>query len=173
MVELLPKTANMFIFNVVAYFMPHLRREAGRFFFYSLVTFITTLNMSCLYRTLASITRTVDQAMVPTSVLSLGMMIYTGFVIPIPYLPDWSRWMNYINPMAYAFEALMISEFEGRQFPCGQFVPSGPGYDRLPSTTRICNAIGALPGTSSVNGETYLDKAYDYKASHKWRSVQS
>lgn len=38
------------------------------------------------------------------------LLIFTGFVLPIPNMPPWFRWFNYINPIAYAFESLMINE---------------------------------------------------------------
>ena len=48
--------------------------------------------------------------MVPAAVLILGLVMFTGFVIPIDYMLGWSRWMNYIDPVAYAFESLMVNE---------------------------------------------------------------
>ncbi|KAG4262351.1 multidrug resistance protein CDR1 [Fusarium proliferatum] len=117
-IDLPYKTVNMIIFNLLIYFMAHLRRDAGHFFFFCLTSYLTTLVMSCIYRTLACVTRTTHQAMIPVSILSLGLMIYTGFTMPTDYMLGWSRWMNYINPLAYAFEALMASEFHNRKFAC-------------------------------------------------------
>lgn len=37
-------------------------------------------------------------------------VIHTGFVLPIPSMHLWFRWFGYINPVAYAFESLMINE---------------------------------------------------------------
>jgi ABC-type multidrug transport system permease subunit len=48
--------------------------------------------------------------MAPASVFSLALVIYTGFAIPIRYMRPWLRWLNYLNPVGYAFEALMINE---------------------------------------------------------------
>ena len=48
--------------------------------------------------------------MAPASVFSLALVIYTGFTIPIKYMHPWFRWINYLNPVGYAFEALMINE---------------------------------------------------------------
>ncbi|KAH7141746.1 ABC-2 type transporter-domain-containing protein, partial [Dactylonectria macrodidyma] len=165
------KIINMFIFNILVYFMANLRREAGNFFFFCLTTFLVTLVMSSIYRTLACLTRTSHQAMVPASLLSLGLMIYTGFTIPTDYMLGWSRWMNYINPLAYAFEALMVNEFHGREFPCLQMVPQGPGYDTLPPESRICAVVGAEPGSSLVNGDRYINMSFDYYNVHKWRNI--
>lgn len=90
--------------------MSNLRREPGAFFFFLLVSYLTVLTMSGIFRTTAAISRTLSQAMVPSTMLLLGLVMYTGFVIPVDYMPGWSRWINYIDPVAYAFEALMINE---------------------------------------------------------------
>ncbi|CAM6002881.1 unnamed protein product [Sphagnum balticum] len=38
----------------------------------------------------------------------------------------WCRWLNYLDPLAYAFESLMVNEFHNRKFKCDQYVP---GHD--------------------------------------------
>jgi len=159
----------MIIFNLLIYFMAHLRRDAGHFFFFCLTSYLTTLVMSCIYRTLACVTRTTHQAMIPVSIISLGLMIYTGFTMPTDYMLGWSRWMNYINPLAYAFEALMASEFHNRKFACEGMVPQGPGYDGLPANSRICSVVGAEPGSSMVDGDRYINMSFKYYNSNKWR----
>ncbi|KAH6988170.1 ABC-2 type transporter-domain-containing protein [Ilyonectria sp. MPI-CAGE-AT-0026] len=170
-IDLPYKTLNMFLFNIIIYFMAGLRKDTGAFFFFCLTTYVITLVMSALYRTLASVTRTSAQAMVPSSLLTMGVMIYTGFTIPTKYMPGWSRWMNYINPLAYAFEALMANEFSGRQFPCAQIVPAGPGYEVLPVDSTICSTVGALPGTTTVDGDRYLALSFEYYNKNKWRDI--
>lgn len=161
----------MFIFNIVIYFMAHLRREAGSFFFFCLTTLLTTLVQSAVFRTLACITRTSDQAMIPSAILGLGLMIYTGFTMPTEYMLGWSRWMAYINPLAYGFEALMANEFHNREFLCASMVPSGQGYAGLPPASQICSVVGADAGSAIVNGDNYINLAFDYWNSHKWRLV--
>lgn len=170
-IDLPYKTVNMIIFNLLIYFMAHLRREAGNFFFFCLTSFLTTLVMSCIYRTLACVTRTTHQAMIPVSILSLGMMIYTGFTMPTDYMLGWSRWMNYINPLAYAFEALMANEFHNRQFPCATMVPQGPGYENLPADSHVCSVVGAMPGSPMVDGDRFINESYKYYNENKWRYV--
>ncbi|KAL3491060.1 ABC-2 type transporter-domain-containing protein [Aspergillus germanicus] len=165
------KTVNMIVFNLVIYFMSNLRREAGAFFFFCLTTYILTLVMSCLYRWLASITRAAYQAMVPSAILSLGLIMYTGYTIPVEYLPGWSRWMNYVNPFAYAFEALMANEFHGRVFPCAEIVPRGDGYEDLPGESRVCAAVGAIQGSTIVSGDRYIASTFGYYNKNKWRDV--
>lgn len=168
-IDLPYKTVNMFVFNLMIYFMANLRRDAGSFFFFCLATYLTTLVMSCIFRILASVTRTSAQAMVPAALISLGLMIYTGFAVPPNAMPGWSRWMGYINPMAYAFESLMANEFHNRQFPCATMVPMGPGYEDAAITSQVCSALGAVAGTNMVEGDAYIGLSFEYYNANKWR----
>ncbi|KLT39406.1 putative xenobiotic-transporting ATPase [Cutaneotrichosporon oleaginosum] len=166
------KICNAIIFNITLYFMTNLRREVGPFFYFFLVSFLLTLTMSMMFRSIASLSRSLTQALAPAAVLILGLVIYTGFALPISYMPGWSRWMNYLDPIAYGFESLMINEFHGRTFECSQWVPMGPGYP-APGTSEsvVCSSVGAQPGQPGVNGDDYLWIAYRYTHAHKWRNV--
>ena len=75
--------------------------------------------------------------MAPAAVLILALIIYTGFTVPIRDMHPWFRWINYIDPVAYAFEALMINEFHDRQFVCSTFIPEGPGYANVTPEQRV------------------------------------
>jgi len=167
------KILNCIVFNLILYFMTNLRREPGAFFFFLLLSFVTVLVMSMIFRTIASGSRTLSQAMVPAAILILDLVIFTGFVIPIAYMPDWCRWLNYVDPLAYAFESFMVNEFSGREFQCNQFVPSNqvPGYENISDQFRACSAVGSVPGQPFVSGDTYIGSAYQYAASHKWRNI--
>lgn len=164
------KVCNAILFNLVIYFMTNLRREVGPFFYFFFVSFILTLTMSMMFRSIASLSRSLTQALAPAAVIILGLVIYTGFAIPTTYMPGWSRWINYINPIAYGFESLMVNEFHGREFACAQFVPAGPGFPSSGPNV-VCSSVGSQPGMSTVNGDAYINIAYNYYHSHKWRNV--
>ena len=97
----------------------------------------------------------------------------------------WARWINYLDPIACTgctdasidpllniiadgFEALIVNEFDGRQFPCVSFVPSGPSYTDVAS--QICSVVGAEPGQTSVSGRAYINQFYQYFHGHLWRN---
>jgi ATP-binding cassette subfamily G (WHITE) protein 2 (PDR) len=126
--------------------------------------------MSMFFRTVAATSRTLVQALTPAAVIILGLVMYTGFAIPTTYMLGWSRWINYINPIAYAFEALMINEFNNREFACSAFVPQGPQYANVPADSRICSTLGATPGSNVVQGSAYIIQSYAYYPSHRWRN---
>lgn len=165
------KVLNNITFNLVIYFMTNLRREPGNFFFFLLVSFLTTLAMSMFFRTIASVSRSLAQAMTPAAVLILALVIYTGFAVPIPYMHGWSRWINYMDPVAYSFESLMVNEFWGRNFTCSTYVPSGPGYVGISALEHVCDAVGSVAGSATVQGSVFISTSYLYEHSHKWRNV--
>ncbi|KAG9986496.1 pleiotropic drug resistance protein, ABC superfamily, partial [Aureobasidium melanogenum] len=160
------KIMNAIIFNLTLYFMTNLRRAPGPFFFFLLVSFFLTLTMSMLFRTIASVSRTLSQAMAPAAILILAIVIFTGFTIPTRYMLGWSRWINYLDPVAYGFEALMINEFHDRNFPCSAPVPLYGTYDQ---GTQVCNVVGAVAGQNFVSGDAYINSSFQYYHSHKWR----
>ncbi|CAK7202027.1 Multidrug resistance protein [Sporothrix eucalyptigena] len=166
------KITNCITFNLGIYFMTNLRREPGPFFFYLLISFVTVLAMSMIFRTIASASRTLSQAMVPAALIILGLVVFTGFVIPIDYMLGWCRWMNYLDPLAYAFESLMVNEFSGRQFLCDTYVPSSsvPGYENVSGLNRVCSAVGSVTGQPYVDGDAYLNTSLKYYAAHRWRN---
>lgn len=157
-------------FNITFYFMTNLRREPGRFFFYWLTCFLCTLVMSHIFRFLAAIGSSLELTMTPATAVLFAMIMFTGFAIRIPNMLGWSRWINYINPLAYVFENIMSNEFSNREFDCSVYIPNGSGYDNVSEFSRICNAVGSKPGSTIVNGSDYIGLSFQYYDSHKWRN---
>ena len=157
-------------FNIVFYFMVNFRRDAGRFFFYWLMCIMCTLVMSHMFRSIGAVSNSIAEAMTPATVILLAMIIFTGFVIPTPKMLGWSRWINYINPVGYVFESLMVNEFHNRDFSCAEFVPSGANYQNARNANRVCSAVGSIPGSDVVDGTDYLKLSYEYYNAHKWRN---
>lgn len=163
------KVLNTFCFNLTLYLMANLRREAGPIFFFLLVAFLSTMVTSSLFRTIASVSRTMSQAMVPAALLVLGLIMYTGFTMPTMYMPGWSRWMVYINPLSYAFESLMINEFHDRNFACSVIIPSGLDYSAVGINNRACAEVGNRLGSTTIQGDIYINDKFQYYHSNKWR----
>ncbi|KAF4968353.1 hypothetical protein FSARC_4299 [Fusarium sarcochroum] len=124
------KIVNALCINVTVYFMCNLRREASPFFFFFLLSFLITLNMSMLFRFMGPVTKTVSQALAPSAIM-LGLDGYAGS-IQSPIL-----------------KSLVLGEFVRHSFPCMDFVPSGPGYDSVSSTQQACSVKGSIPGQST------------------------
>lgn len=104
------KILTSIFFNITLYFMTNLRRTPGAFFTFYLFSFTCVLAMSMIFRTIGALSRSLAQAMAPAAVFILALVIYTGFAVPIRDMHPWFRWINYLDPVAYAFESLMINE---------------------------------------------------------------
>jgi len=103
--------------------------------------------------------------------LILDLVIFTGFVIPKQYMLGWCKWLSYIDPLAYAFESLVVNEFHGRQFPCNEYTPVGPAYEDIEPVNRVCRSIGARPGEDFVDGDVYASSQFEYEWNHRWRNL--
>lgn len=165
------KVVNAIIFNLTLYFMTNLRREVGPFFFFLLISFSNVMVMSMIFRTIGSATRTLFQALVPAAILILSLVIFTGFVLPTRYMLGWCRWIGYIDPLGYAFEALMVNEFHNREFECVDFIPSKAfsEYANVSSQNQVCSSVGSVPGQPFVSGDTYVKSAFGYEWHNRWR----
>uniref|UniRef100_A0A0D2Y6S9 ABC transporter domain-containing protein n=1 Tax=Fusarium oxysporum (strain Fo5176) TaxID=660025 RepID=A0A0D2Y6S9_FUSOF len=169
--DLPSKIISTLAFNIPLYFMVHLRRDASAFFIFLLFGFTTTMTMSMILRTIAQSSKTVHQALVPAAIFIIGLVIYAGFVLPIRSMKGWLRWINYVNPIAYAYESLVANEFSGRSFGCQTMIPSGPGYEDIEPMQRTCSVAGALPGRDFIDGDFFMGTVYKYHYSHLWRNV--
>ncbi|KAE8147777.1 ABC-2 type transporter-domain-containing protein [Aspergillus avenaceus] len=161
------KAAMAVAFNVILYFMANLRQEAAQFFLYLLVTFIVMFVMSAVFRTMAAVTSTVAQAMGLAGISILALVVYTGFVLPVPSMHPWFEWIHWINPIYYAFELLIANEFHGKDFICSGFIPS---YPDLPGKSFVCSSPGALAGERTISGDDFIRVNYKYSYSHVWRN---
>ncbi|PYH49460.1 putative ABC multidrug transporter [Aspergillus saccharolyticus JOP 1030-1] len=164
------KIMNPLLVNLVLYFMGNLRREPGAFFFLYLIAFSMMMGMSMFFRFFASITKSLEQALAPSSIILLALILYTGFALPVSYMRGWASWIRWLNPVSYGFEAVMVNEFHNREFPCVSFVPSGPSYEHVSSIEKVCSTVGAVPGSNVVQGTAFVQASYGYEFSHRWRN---
>lgn len=174
-VDLPSKFVTSIGFNFPLYFIANLRREAGAFFTYWLFSFITFLTMTMIFRTIASSFKSYEKAMVPASLILIALVIYSGFVIPVSYMHGWARWINYIDPVAYAFESMMVNEFRNRVFSClPNMVPRGGPYSEVRNYSpylSTCGVLGAEFGTDYVQGSRYIADSFKFYTAHLWRNL--
>ncbi|KAI9168002.1 ABC multidrug [Paramyrothecium foliicola] len=167
----IPYTIVMFsLFNLVYYFMVGYQQDAGKFFTNWFIYLLVTLCFTSLYRTIGAWCRHFGLAAQISGWITMVMMVYAGYLIPVPNMHPWFRWIAYINPATYAFAAVMASEMGNLEMPCvePQFVPFGESYndDRF----RRCTVLGSSDG-DLINGAAYLDLQYDISRYEVWRNV--
>jgi ABC-type multidrug transport system ATPase subunit len=164
--------AEVVIFGLIMYFMTGLDVDAGKFFIYMLFVYTTTLCLTALYRMFAAVSPTMDDAVRFSGIALNLLIVFTGYAIAKPVLLNqkiWFGWLYYVNPISYAYEAVLANEFSGRTMTCApsQLIPQGPGI--LPEN-QGCAIAGSHPGSPLVAGGDYLSSQFEYSRSHLWRN---
>ena len=156
------------VFNIILYFLAGLRYEASNFFVFFLFNFVAMLTMSAIFRTTAAVTKTISAALAIAGVMVLWIVIYTGFTLQRSYMHPWFKWTSWINPVAYAFESLLVNEVHGREFACAVtslVPPYGTGNNFQ------CAVAGSVAGQQTVSGDRWVQSSYGYSYSHIWRNL--
>lgn len=102
------------------------------------------------------------------------MVQWAGYVQPLDRQHGYVKWLTYLDPVYYAYEAMVINEIGFITLTCagGQIVPLGPQYnmDGL-GENQACTLPGAQTGHVEVLGQDYLDAAFGFSHGHLWRDV--
>jgi len=164
--------AQAVLFTIILYWMANLAPDAGKFFINLLFVYTSTFCITALYRMFAALSPTIDDAVRFSGIALNLLIIYVGYVIPKQTLLNaviWFGWIFWINPVSYAYEAVLTNEFYGRTMECApsQLVPAGPGLDPRYQT---CALAGSQPGSTTVTGNEYYSAAFTYSRSNLWRN---
>lgn len=128
--------------------------------------------MTALFRAIGAAFTTFDKATKVSGLSIIASVLYTGFMIPKPGMKPWFVWIYWVNPLAYAFDALISNEFNGKTIPCVgvNLLPVGPGYNNTSMAHQSCAGVpGAVPGQTFVTGDSYL-QSFSYSHSDLWRN---
>jgi len=159
----------VFIFDIVVYFMASLQRTASQFFISLLFLWIITMTMYAFFRAIGALVGTLDVATRITGVAIQALVVYTGYLIPPAKMHPWFSWLRWINPIQYGFEGLLVNEFYNLEIQCTPpyIAPQVPGAQEQ---YQSCAIQGSTPGSLTVSGAAYVEAAFGYRRSHLWRN---
>lgn len=127
--------------------------------------------ITSLFQMVSSLCDTLSQANSIAGVVMLSIAMYSTYMIQLPSMHPWFKWISYILPIRYAFESMLNAEFHGRHMDCGgTLVPSGPGFENILPENQVCAFVGSRPGQSWVLGDDYLRAQYQYEYKNTWRN---
>ncbi|MCJ1367838.1 hypothetical protein MMC16_006973 [Acarospora aff. strigata] len=157
------------LFILPFYFLTRLQVDAGKFFFFYLTLFISTINFSNLLRMFSYYVASLDDCFRYGGTACTVLLLFAGFLIPAAEMRACFGWLHWLNPMYYAYENLFVNEFDGLILSCadGSLIPAINGAN---PAYQACNIAGARPGQSSVSGADYAS-AYGASSSHRWRNI--
>ncbi len=161
------------IFVIIVYFMSHLARNAGAFFINWIIVLLGYYAFRGLFSFFGAVTSSFYTVGRLAAAIIIALVLWAGYVIPQQDMARWNYWISYINPVFFAFEALMVNEFMRVTFTCegAQIVPSGPGYPAGIGANQVCNVQGAVPGQDFVTGTAYVTSSFGYLPSHLGRNI--
>ncbi|KAF9817918.1 hypothetical protein IEO21_03112 [Rhodonia placenta] len=160
--------ATMMLFSVILYFLSGLQESAGQFFIFMLFVCLMTITLKAFFRTITAAFTDPAPATAAAGIFMLFLVLYTGYPIPLPSMIRALRWITYINPLKYGFEALMVNEFSTIEAECEELVPSGLGYENIALAHQGCAVVGSTPGSATVSGTAYVELAYGFAYRHLW-----
>ncbi|KAI0855739.1 putative ABC multidrug transporter [Xylaria cubensis] len=158
------------IFEIIYYFLADFARDGGKFFTQWFIYIVFTLCLLSFYRMIGAWNTHFGLASQIAGWSTMVIMVYAGYLIPVPSMHVWFRWIAYIDPVQYTFGALMGSETGGLILNCvePQFIPYGNNYEDI---YRGCSAPGSTPGQSTYSGAEFLKAQYGDFTQHVWRNV--
>ncbi|KAI9266979.1 ABC-2 type transporter-domain-containing protein [Sporodiniella umbellata] len=165
----------VFVQNVIlalcVYFIMGLALTAGKFFSFLLIIIITSMCMNGFFRFYGALSPNFYIAAQLSSIVVMGGFVYSGYQIPYVNMRPWFSWVFWINPIAYSYKALISNEMSGLIFSCEGTgsIPNGPSYTN--DSYKTCTLPGAVPGETSVLGDSFLRNAYGYEAWQLWINV--
>ncbi|CAI4037900.1 hypothetical protein SMKI_04G2360 [Saccharomyces mikatae IFO 1815] len=158
-------------FFIILFFLSGLHRTAGSFFTIYLFLTMCSEAINGLFEMVSSVCDTLSQANSISGILMMSISMYSTYMIQLPSMHPWFKWISYVLPIRYAFESMLNAEFHGRHMDCANtLVPSGGNYDNLSDDYKVCAFVGSKPGQSYVLGDDYLKNQFQYVYKHTWRN---
>lgn len=125
--------------------------------------------MKAWFRSLAAAFGNPSPAQSFAGIALLAIVLYTGYVIPRPSMIGALKWITWINPVRYGFEAILVNEFHTLKATCSSLIPSGDGYEDVSPSQQVCSTPGSAAGQTIVDGNTYAMLSFGYSYSNLWR----
>ena len=88
--------SQVIVFAIIMYFIAGLAMTPAKFFIYMLIVYVTTLNMTALYRMLAAFSPTINDAVRFSGVTLNVLLVFTGYVIYKPVLLGQKIWFGWM-----------------------------------------------------------------------------
>jgi ABC-type multidrug transport system ATPase subunit/ABC-type multidrug transport system permease subunit len=163
-------SVQILLFSILVYFMCGLVYDAGAFFTFYLVIVTGYLAMSLFFRTMGCLCPDFDSAIKFAATIVTLFVLTSGYLIQYGSQQVWLRWIFYINAAGLGFSSMMVNEFERLDLTCegASLIPYGPTYGDI--AHQVCTLPGSKAGSSFVSGSDYVETAFLYFPSEKWRN---
>ncbi|KAL3160198.1 hypothetical protein ABBQ32_010959 [Trebouxia sp. C0010 RCD-2024] len=109
-VEILYISVQTIIFTSIVYWMCWFQRDAGKFFWFLLFTYLTQVYFTFFGMIAVALTPNMKIAAVCSSYMYSLFHLFAGFVITQVNMPGWWIWVSYLNPIFWTVYGLIESQ---------------------------------------------------------------
>jgi len=165
-------TAQVLMFASITYGLAGLQKDPVRFGTYILLVDATAINLTAVFRMLAAVSSSLDEAMRYCGVMLNLFVILGGYFIPTPSMGSKLKWIRYyLDPISHAFDAVLSNEFHDLELQCSpqHIVPRGSSY--TDPTYQTCATLGSRPNSLVVSGDDYILQSYGFEYRHLWYNL--
>ncbi|KAI9340034.1 P-loop containing nucleoside triphosphate hydrolase protein [Zopfochytrium polystomum] len=125
----------------IMYFMAGLNPDFVRYIILASISVLGALVGFSIGVCLACAFSTLQVALQVTPIILLPMMLFAGFFVNLSLVPIWLRWLQFVSPMKYGFQAAVRSQFENT--PDGDVIIGQVISDAL-SVKACCGLLVAM-----------------------------
>jgi ABC-type multidrug transport system ATPase subunit len=154
--------ANVFLYALILYYMVGFRTDkSSAFWFFVLVLWFVDFVSLFICQFVAFISSTTEIAMSIFPIILFFITAFQGFIIYLPEFPDWLGWAANLSYMRFAFQSLVLNEFQGNSddLPDGDDYIDMLGFNTISKTECVCLLIVffILHGLSSMFTVQYFN----------------
>ncbi|KAK6187469.1 hypothetical protein SNE40_005491 [Patella caerulea] len=144
------------VFSSIVYWMVGFTADVGKFFFFMLDLFLTTLSATSLAFAISASVRMLAIANLLIALCFVFMMLFSGLLVNLSSMAAWLRWIKWASIFRYSLDALSINEIKDMEFgDCGGGV----------------NGTGPGNGTCVLGNDYLKDQAIDFDTTwYLWRT---
>jgi ABC-type multidrug transport system ATPase subunit/ABC-type multidrug transport system permease subunit len=130
------------LYTLILYFSTGLSREAGRFFFFYLITFCVDFAVGSLFRNIAYVMPSTEAASAASAPFIALQLVFAGFLIAPKDMGthSWLIWIYYTSVFAYGARSLSHNEF------------LAPEYNIFPALNQTTARLVAATSSNSGGG---------------------
>ena len=118
LVELPSNLLFPFIGTTIIYWMAGMQQGVDKYFEFVIFPMLMACTGAAAGMCVGCSVNTVQTAAALLPLVCVFFILSSGFFVVLNQIPVWLRWIHYISPVRYAFEAMMYIVFEGQPLYC-------------------------------------------------------
>lgn len=144
-------------FGIPLYWMVGLDRTARSFFLYIAVVVAFSFGLKMLYGIIAQLFPNKNNVLSFGTFLVLLFFLFSGFIVYPDTIPGYYEWLYWINPLSWAFRALLIIEFRSDKYQPFNYTSANGTTVQVPSI-----GFGALESRGFPTGNEWIGYAFAF-----------